>query len=79
MKSGCGKSRAPGVLPADVFRQFLLGAMERGIGSVQLEQFVVRAEFDQAAAFDDHDPVGLAERAEAVGDRDCRAAFHEVL
>ena len=35
--------------------------------------------FDDAAVVDDDDVVGIADRAQAMGDDDSRAAFHEAV
>ena len=47
---------------------------EVGVLAVAGDQCVVAALFDQAAAVEDQDAIGLAQRGQAVGDRDRRAA-----
>src|SRR3954469_21875796 len=45
----------------------------RPISSAQRNQFVVRAEFDDAAAFEDADTIGVPHRREPMRDKDRRA------
>ena len=42
-------------------------------------QFVVVADFDDLAAIEHHQPVGLAQRRQAVGDGDGGAAMDQVV
>ena len=50
-----------------------------GIEAVFCQQFIMGPLFDDAAVVDDDDVVGIADRAQAVGDDDGRAAFHEAV
>ena len=45
--------------------------------AVELHQFLVRALFDQPALVEDEDAVGIAQRAQPMGDRQRRAAASE--
>ena len=64
----------------EIFGELHLGAIQfricaGGIG----QQVLVLAGFDNAAVFQNDQPIGLAERAQAVGDGNRRAAADEVV
>src|SRR6266704_7122981 len=56
-----------------------LNAMELPVDPVQREQLVVRASFRDGSVLEDEDIVGIADRAQAVSDRDHGASLHQAL
>ena len=53
--------------------------MEPGVGAAAFDQFVVWADFRDKSALDDHQPVGAAQRAQAVGNRYRRSPLNEIF
>lgn len=53
--------------------------MQRGVGSLELQQLGVRAGLQHAARAQHAHAVGAAHRAQAVGDHDARAARARAL
>ena len=62
-----------------ILRRFRLGAIKPGIEAVAVEQFLVRTDLHDLAPFHDDQAVRPAQRAQAVGDGDRRAAANEVV
>src|SRR3954470_9388370 len=82
--SPCGRALAsgPGVARATAARTRAaagstsgaeLAAIEIGVHAFGLQELVVRAALDDAAGVDDEDQVGVADRAQAMGDDDAGA------
>ena len=63
----------------DPLNQLHLGLVQPGIGAFLAEQVGVLADFDDPAAFEHDQPIGFAQRAQAMGDRDRRAALNQIV
>jgi len=57
---------------------FGLESDEFGVAAVGGHEFVVGADFADAAVFENDDAVGVADGAESVGDDECCSALHEL-
>ncbi len=53
--------------------------MQPGVETVFLEQFVVRADFDDSSPLQHDQPIRLLQRAQTMGDGDRRAALDQVV
>ena len=51
--------------------------VEAGVGAAGLDQFIVRAAFDDVAVVEDQDEVGVADCAQAVSDHETGAAVEQ--
>ena len=60
-------------------RKLSLSLVQAGVHAILLEQLAMRANFGDVPMLQDHQAVGLAERAEAVGDGDRRSAANQVV
>ena len=71
----------PIAMTGNQFLQFAGGAHllthHLSIAAADGDQFLVRAGLDDSAAFNDHDPIGVDDRAEPMGDHETGAAFDE--
>src|SRR3954453_20911848 len=76
-----GSSPCPAALaqPPPELRGGLLHpvAVQAPVGALRLEQLVVGSLLDDLAVFEHDDPAGLADRRQAVGDDDRRAACEQ--
>ena len=59
--------------------EFGLGVMESGVGAGLPQEFLMAADLGDSTALQDHDPIGLAQSAEAMRDGDGRSSTHEVV
>ena len=57
--------------------RFCLGVVKPGIGTVGGQEFIVRADFNDASSIQYDEPIGTPQRGESMGNSDCRTACNE--